>query len=227
MLGSMGPRHHARGGTRCVTVVTDVLEIQGPATALLDDPLALRLRGAGPGARVLWHARFRDDDGLVWRARAERAEDLPATWRGKAERAALESLRPVRIDVRAETADGRAATRTIERRIVADGVRIRRWRDGLRATLHLPADAPAAALVVDGAAPVQAALLASRGVLVLTVASGGLDAARERLAAVPAAAAAGDAVVLGARELPLPPGAPGGDRARWAALLARLLGRHR
>ena len=66
-----------------------MIEIQGPATALADEPLALRARGAGPDAELTWHARMRDDDGLVWRARAERAEDLTGAWRGKAERAAL------------------------------------------------------------------------------------------------------------------------------------------
>src|SRR5918998_5749425 len=100
-------------------------EIAGRDGGLLDEPLALRLRGAGPDAQAVWHARLRDDDGLVFRARAERSEDLPAAWRGKAAHAALGSLRPVRIDVRAETADGRAATRTFTRRIVGDGVRIR------------------------------------------------------------------------------------------------------
>jgi hypothetical protein len=201
-----------------------MLEIAGPEVALLDDPFALRLRGAG-AAEVLWHARLRDDDGLVWRARAERAEDLPATWRGKARSAALHSLRPLRIDVRAETRDGRAATRTITRLLVADGVRIRRWRDGLRATLHLPPKAPRATTLIDAreaaTAPALAApLLASRGAIVLTLGAGDPDEARERLAAVPGA---GEIQDLDGAAVPLPAGAPGGDRGEWAAIVARAL----
>ena len=196
-----------------------MLEIQGPDTALLDDPLTLRLRGAGPDAAVVWHARLRDDDGLVFRARADRPEDLPGAWRGKAPVAALTSLRPVRVDVRAETADGRAASRTITRLLVGDGVRIRRWRDGVTATLHLPAGAPRATVLVAGPAGVAGALLASRGVLVLAVTGGDLGAARDLLAAVPGAA---EPAELAAADVPVPAGAPGGDAQRWAALLARL-----
>jgi hypothetical protein len=203
-----------------------MLEISGTDTALLDEPFALRLRGAGAGARVLWHARLRDDDGLVWRARAERPEELPATWRGKAAHAALHSLRPLRIDVRAETGDGRAATRTVTRLLVADDVRIRRWRDDLRATLHLPAAAPLVTVLVDArdgaAAPVLAApLLASRGALVLTLTAGDPGAARERLEAVPGA---GEIRDLQGAAVPFPAGAPGGDAPGWAALVARALG---
>jgi hypothetical protein len=198
-----------------------MLEIQGPDTALLDDPLDLRLRGAGPDAAVVWHARLRDDDGLVFRARAERPEALPAAWRGKAPEAALSSLRPVRIDVRAEAQDGRAATRTLTRLLVADGVRIRRWRDAVTATLHLPAGDPRATVLVDGPAGIAGALLASRGVLVLAVTGGDPAAAREMLAAVPGAA---DPVELAAADVPIPAGAPGGDPDRWAALQARLTG---
>ena len=142
-----------------------MIEIQGPATALADQPLALRARGAGPDAELTWHARMRDDDGLVWRARAERSEDLPGAWRGKADRAALASLRPLRIEVRVESADGQAASRTVTRLLVGEGVRVRRWRDGPVATLHLPAGTPSATLLVDGAAGVAPALLASHGVL--------------------------------------------------------------
>jgi hypothetical protein len=201
-----------------------MLEIAGQDGGLLDEPLAVRLRGAGPAAQVVWHARLRDDDGLVFRARAERPEDLPAAWRGKAAHAALGSLRPVRIDVRAETADGRAATRTLTRRIVGDGVRIRRWRDGPRATLHLPGDTPRATALVDardgaGTLLVAAPLLASRGVIVLVLTAGEPSAAREALAAVPAA---GDVTTLDAAAVPVPPGAPGGDAARWGALLVEL-----
>jgi hypothetical protein len=196
-----------------------MLEIQGPDTALLDDPLALRLRGAGPDAAVVWHARLRDDDGLVFRARAERPEDLPGAWRGKAPAAALGSLRPVRIDVRAEAADGRAASRTVTRLLVADGTRVRRWRDAVAGTLHLPAGDPGATVLVDGAAGIAGALLASRGVLVLAVTGGDLTAARKMLAAVPGAT---EPVELGASDVPIPTGAPGGEPDRWAALLDRL-----
>jgi hypothetical protein len=198
-----------------------MLEIQGPDNALLDDPLELRLRGAGPDAGVLWHARLRDDDGLVFRARAERPEDLPAAWRGKAPAAALGSLRPVRIEVRAEAADGRAASRTLTRLLVADGVRIRRWRDAVTATLHLPAGEPRATALVDGPVGAAGALLASRGVLVLAVTAGDPEAARGMLAAVPGAA---EPVELAAADVPVPTGAPGGEPVRWAALLARLAG---
>jgi hypothetical protein len=197
-----------------------MLEISGPDNALLDEPFALRARGAGPDAKVVWHARLRDDDGLVFRARADRAEELPAAWRGKAERAALGSLRPVRIDVRAEAADGQAASRTITRRLLDDGVRIRRWRDDVRATLYLPAAAPEATVLVTGEpAAASVALMASRGILVLVLPGGDLDAARERLAAVPGA---GAPLVLDAAAVPVPPGAPGGDRGAWETHLSGL-----
>lgn len=196
-----------------------MIEIQGHATALADEPFTLRARGAGADAELVWHARMRDDDGLVWRARAERPEELPGAWRGKAERAALASLRPLRIDVRVEAADGQSASRTLTRLLVGEGVRVRRWRDGPVATLHLPAGAPSASVLVDGTAGVAPALLASHGVLVLAVAGGDLDVARERLAAVPGAQ---DVVTLTAADLPVPPGLPGGDPVAWASLLARL-----
>jgi len=191
------------------------LEIRGAAVGLLDEPLALRARGAGPDAELAWRARYRDDDGRVWQATASRAEDLAARWsaaKGSTGRvAALRSLRPLSIDVRVETADGRGAARTIVRRLAADGVRIRRWRDGLAATLHAPAQPhPCATLVVDAtsgpgpelAAALAAPLLASRGVLALVVAATRNRAAAadpvatacERLAAVPAAS--GPIVVL-------------------------------
>jgi hypothetical protein len=163
---------------------------------------------------------MRDDDGLVWRARAERPEDLPARYRGKAAAAALASLRPVRIEVRAEVDGGGAASRTLTRVLVGEGVRIRRWRD-LGATLHLPAGEPRATVLLRGAAPVAAALLASRGVLVLA-APGDADGARERLAAVPGA---GEPVALD--ELPVPAGVPGGDAAAWDAVLAAVGARGR
>jgi hypothetical protein len=204
--------------------VTLVLEIQGPATALVDEPFAFRVRGAGPGADVVWHARMRDDDGLVWRARAARAEDLPGAWRGKAQRAGVASLRPLQVELRVEAADGRAATRTVTRTLVAEGVRIRRWRDGLIATLHLPAGEPLSSVLVDGAAIPAAALLASRGVLVLALAQGDQAAARERLAAVPGA---GEVETLAAGDVPIPPGLPGGDAAAWAELVRELRARRR
>ena len=204
--------------------MTLVLEIQGPATALVDEPFGLRVRGAGPGAALVWHARMRDDDGLVWRARAERAEDLPAAWRGKAERAALASLRPLQIDVRAEAGNGRSASRTVTRTLVGEGVRIRRWRDGLVATLHLPAVEPLASVLVDGPVVPAAALLASRGVLVLALVQGDEAAARERLAAVPGA---GEVERLAAADVPTPAGLPGGDAVAWAELVRELRARRR
>ena len=136
------------------TTPSTALEIRGPAIGLLDDPLLLRVRGAGPDAELQWRARFRDDDGRVWRAAAAHAEDLAATWspakEGGPPVAALRSLLPVSIDVRAEVGDGRAAARTITRALAADGVRIRRWLDGMTAVLHLPPrDEPCATLIID------------------------------------------------------------------------------
>jgi hypothetical protein len=244
------------------------LEVRGPAAGLLDEPLLLRARGAGPQEALVWRARYHDDDGRVWRATAARPEDLDARWvpakESTGQLAALQSLRPVRVDVRVEAPDGRAASRAVTRRMVADGVQLRRWRDGLTGTLHLPADeAPAATLLVDatagpeqaGVAALAAPLLASRGVLVLTVAPGRgrataadlLATARERLAAVPAAAA--DVQVLPALDplapaagsepgaaVVLPPGVGARDEdegaaaaraVAWDALLARLGARPR
>lgn len=189
----------------------------------------------------------------MWRAAADTAERLIATWGpgkpGTGAIAALQSLRPVDVDVRVEAPDGRAAARTLTRRIVADGVRPRRWRDGLAATLHLPAPAapPVATLLLDATtgpdeaavAGVAAPLLASRGVLVLAVRGGDLAAARERLAAVPVAtpdvaevrAAAPGEAAAPAGVLLVPPGVPARDDDRdaaaarasaWDDLLARL-----
>lgn len=219
------------------------LEIRGPADGLLDDPLALHARGAGPGAALRWRARLRDDDHRVWRAEAARAEDLAGAWApAKAAPtgpvAALRSLRPVAIEVRVEAADGRAATRTVRRRLVGEGVRVRRWRQPFPATLHRPAGDPAATVLVDASAgadalavaTVAAALLASRGVLVLILAP-----ARGAASATPADAAAALAAVPGAGEPvaiepPLPPGVPAarpGSAEEWDALLARLGARPR
>jgi hypothetical protein len=227
------------------------LEIRGVKPGLLlDEPLLL----AATGEQLFWRARYRDDDSRVWRARAERAENLLAALEpakpSSGPIAALQSLRPVRIDVRVEAPDGRAAGRPVTRRLVADGVRLRRWRDGdLVATLHLPApgDEPHPTLVVDASAGPHEAivaglagpLLASRGILVLTVAAGSLEAARERLAAVPGARE--EPLVLAAHPpgghdpasdtVSLPPGvgtrgeregATGQRAAAWDSLLARL-----
>ena len=190
------------------------LEIRGPAVGLLDDRFALRVRGAGPEAEITWRARLRDDDGRVWRAVAWRPEDLTARWMpakdGTGGVAALRSLRPVAIDLRAESEDGRAAARTFTRQISAEGVRTRRWRDGLAATLHVPAEpAYRATAILDAtgtegqvsAATLAAPLLASRGVLTLVVAgargragaAGPLALALERLSAM---AGATEPVVL-------------------------------
>jgi hypothetical protein len=125
--------------------VSGAFEISGTSDGLLDDDLVLRVRGAGPEAEVTWRARFRDDDGRVWRAAGSRPEELMTRWVPAKDSAgpiaALRSLRPLSIDVRAELDDGRGAGRTLTRRLLAEGVRIRRWRDGLAATLHLPAPA--------------------------------------------------------------------------------------
>jgi hypothetical protein len=274
-------------------------EISGAADGLLDDDLVLRVRGAGPETDVTWRARFRDDDGRVWRAAASRAEDLTSRWVAAKDSAgpiaALRSLRPLSIDVRAELDDGRGAGRTLTRRLVGDGVRIRRWRDGLAATLHLPAASagpravaeaqgqaapgsllsdPVARALAEGVGPLDAqaqaapgallidataggaaevvavlagALLASRGVVALVVgpargrsaSADPVGLARERLAALPAAA--GEILVLPALDpfaANAPPGGgivlPAGVGARdpqhaaaartvaWDALLHRL-----
>lgn len=186
------------------------IEIRGAASGLLDDPLLLRARGAG-GAEaqpLLWRARFRDDDGRVWQASAAGAEQLGDAWRpAKATTgalAALQSLRPVSLDVNVEAPDGRGARRTFTRALAGEGVRTRRWREpALVATLSLPAGAPCATVVIDATtgpraasvAALAAPLLASRGVLVLVVpppregapAAEALRVAAGRVAAVPGA----------------------------------------
>jgi hypothetical protein len=200
------------------------LEIRGSSSGLLDEPFVLRVRGAGPDAELTWRARYRDDDGRVWRAAASRCEDLGTVWTpakdGTGAIAALRSLRPLSIDVRVETADGRAATRTFTRRLAADGVRSRRWRDGITATLHVPAGgAPCATVILDASgggthatvATLAAPLLASRGVLTLVVAAGRsgddpLAVARERLLGVPRATSP---IVLAALD-PFEDAVPGG-----------------
>ncbi|HZV75629.1 MAG TPA: hypothetical protein VFF79_18105 [Conexibacter sp.] len=187
------------------------IEIRGAALGLLDDPLLLGARGAGEEAArsLLWRARFRDDDGRVWQASAETAEGLAGAWTpAKATTgplAALQSLRPVSLDVHVEATDGRGAKRTLSRALVGEGVRIRRWREpGLLATLHLPAGASCATVAIDATAgphpaavaALAAPLLASRGVLTLVVpasrdhgpAAETLPIASARLASVPGAA---------------------------------------
>ena len=263
--------------------MSGALEISGASAGLLDDDLVLRVRGAGAEAEVTWRARYRDDDGRVWRAAAARPEELMTRFvpakPSAGPIAALRSLRPLSIDVRAETGDGRGAGRTITRRFTADGVRTRRWRDGLTATLHLPAASTAsgdpgaapgarraeahepparATLLIDATAgaaaetvaALAAPLLASRGVPALVVgpargrsaSADPIAVARERLAALPAAA--GDVVVLPALDpfgpdataagIVLPPGAGARDpqpaaaaravarAVAWDALLHRL-----
>jgi len=205
------------------------LEIRGAATGLLDDPFALTVRGAGPDAQVTWRARYRDDDGRVWHAVAASSQGLSTCWRpakdATGDVAALRSLRPVSIDVRAEAAGGRAAARTFVRHLAAEGVRTRRWRDGLTATLHVPTRLPACATVIIDAAGTEpqvsatilaAALLAARGVLVLVVAPARGEAAdgehltlaRERLRGVPGAS--NEIVILSAAD-PLGPDTPPGE----------------
>jgi hypothetical protein len=61
--------------------------------------------------------------------------------------------------------------------------------------------------------------MASRGVLVLTLQGGDAAAAAERLAAVPGA---GTITKVDGAALPVPAGAPGGDRAAWETHLAGL-----
>jgi hypothetical protein len=208
------------------------LELSAPGTALLDEPLVVRVRGAGEKPpSLLWRARVRDDDGRVWRATAKSPGELAAAWDPAKDTtgdvAALQSMRPVQLDLRVEASDGRGATRTLTRRLLADGVRVRRWREGVTATLLLPAVPPTAAIVaaVTPAGLPAAALLASRGVLVFAVREPRqLDRGIELLADVPAAA-----MPEGARRfddpLPLPPGLPARttpDDAAWDALLAEL-----
>lgn len=196
------------------------LEIRGVrAGLLLDEPLLLSAAGEG----LLWRARYRDDDMRVWRAAAARAEDLLAALApvkpSTGPIAALASLRPVQIDVRVESPDGRAAARAVTRLLVAEGVRLRRWRlDGLAAVLHLPVAAePCATVLVDATGGLHEArvaglagpLLASRGALILSVTAGSLEAARDGLASVPGA---GDAITMVAAD-PLGGGEPAAGSA--------------
>jgi hypothetical protein len=213
-----------------------MLEIRGAAPGPLDDPLLLDVAGAAPASALVWRARLRDDDGFVWRARAETPEGLLTAWAAAKPAAgavmALRSLRPVDLDVRVEDPSGQAAARTITRVLLADGVKVRRWKGDVAGSLHLPApggaghalvleargaEAPAAALAV---APVAAALLASRGVLVF-LAGGGRGDPGAVLSALPTPPA--ETTTLAAAELPVPPGAgTAPDPAAWDALLDRL-----
>jgi hypothetical protein len=130
-----------------------MLEIRGATPGLLDDPLLLDVGGAAPNTALVWRGRFRDDDGFVWRAAAPRPEDLSTAWvPAKATAgpvAALRSLRPVDVDVRVEAPDGSAASRTITRRLLDESVRVRRWRDDVVGTLHLPAAPTGSAVLID------------------------------------------------------------------------------
>jgi hypothetical protein len=202
-----------------------LLEIRGVTGGLLDDPFDLTVRGVEAGEDVLWRARYRDDDMRVWVTAAASARDLTSAWRPSKPStgpvAALQSLRPLRVDVRVEAGDGRAAARSVTRAILGDGVRVRRWGGGAR--LFLPAE-PCATVLVEGADSIAPALLASRGVLVLAVASGSVDEARERLAAVPGAT---DPITM---EPVVPPNVGGSseaDAAAWDALIARVGARPR
>jgi hypothetical protein len=216
------------------------LQVSEPPGGLFDEPFVLRARPERI-APLTWRARYRDDDARVWRASAPTAAELTDAWQAsKASTtgyAALQSLRPVSVDVRVEGPDGQAASRSLTRRLLGEGVRRRRWREGLTATLHLPAEEPLGVVLLDataeadaGAAAMLAApLLASRGVLTLAVTKGPVDAALERLAAMPVVAL--EPVVLTGAPLPPNVGASEGeppDRAAvWDALLARVGARPR
>lgn len=229
-----------------------MLDIRGASSGLLDDPLLLEVGGAPPNAALTWRARVRDDDGFVWRAAAPTSEGLLPNWVPAKPTAgpvmALRSLRAVDVDVRVEGTDGAASSRTITRKLTDEGVRARRWKGEVEGTLHLPAGDALAALVLDArpepepspllaAAPLAAALLASRGVLTFVLTGGKGDpaaAALERLAQVPGAPPVDRATP--ALEIGVPPGvgyrgetaAAADVRAlAWDALLARLGARPR
>jgi hypothetical protein len=226
-----------------------MLEIRGAAPGLLDDPLLLDVGGAPPNAALTWRARLRDDDGFVWRATAPTSEGLQPAWvAGKPTAGplmALRSLRPVDVDVRVESIDGAGSSRTVTRTLLGDGVRARRWKGEIEGTLYLPAGEAVATLVIDAretpdaAAPVAAALLASRGVLAFVLTGGKDDpeaAALERLAQVPGAPPSAEPRATPTAEIGVPPGVgfrgePMADAiaraAAWDALLAHLGARPR
>jgi hypothetical protein len=225
-----------------------MLEIRGAAPGLLDEPLLLEVGGAPPGASLTWRARLRDDDGFVWRATAPTAAGLLAAWVAAKPSAgplmALRSLRPVDVDVRVEDPAGAGSSRTVTRTLLGDGVRARRWKDEVEGALYRPAGDAVATQVIDArealeAAPVAAALLASRGVLAFVLTGGRGDpaaAALERLAQVPGAPPPAQPHAATAAEIGVPPGVghrgePMADAiaraAAWDALLARLGARPR
>jgi hypothetical protein len=226
-----------------------MLEIRGAAPGLLDEPLLLDVGGAPPGASLTWRARLRDDDGFVWRATAPTAAGLLTAWVAAKPSAgplmALRSLRPVDVDVRVEDPAGAGSSRTITRTLLGDGVRPRRWKGDVEGTLYLPSGDAVATQLIDAreasdAAPLAAALLASRGVLAFVLTGGkGADpaaAALQRLAQVPGAPASADPRATPAAEIGVPPGVGfrgepmAGAIARgeaWDALLARLGARPR
>jgi hypothetical protein len=201
---------------------TSMLELRGAGPGLLDDPLLLEVGGAPPGADLTWRARLRDDDGFVWRASGTSLAALtwtPAKPSSAGAVAALRSLRPVDLDVRVEDPDGAAASRTLTRTLLAEGVKARRWKGDVGGTLYLPAEPTGSGVVLADGNAIAGALLASRGVLVFALAKGTTDAALEALRAVPSAPTA-VTVVEGAT--PLPPGIPArapDDAAPWDALL--------
>lgn len=228
------------------------LGIRGPGGLLLDEPFLVEPRGADPGETLVWRGRLRDDDQRVWRANAARPQDLGRQWAPSKGPAgpipALASLRPVTIELRVELPDRRAATREITRVLLADGVRVRRWREGVTGTLLRPADEiPVATVVIDARDPdpssqavaaLSGALLASRGVLLLIVlparanpaGDGALQAAAEQVVRVPGAradirvlgvCAPGAAAEDGPGAVVLPAGIPGGDPAEAGARAAR------
>ncbi len=239
-----------------------MLELSGPPTALVDEPLTVRLRGLGEMVEVdpddefggiLWRARLRDDDGRVWRATADAPEHLPAGLApakpGTGLVPALGSLHPIRLDVHAEAPDGRSAKRTFERRLLGDGVRVRRWKEPeLRGSMFLPAagSEPRGPLLLDTrlppepgerealaafVAPLAAAVLASRGRPTLVVSDvDDLGPALSRLEGLQVATGTPRVVrALGAGDvLLLPPGIPvlgegtaarTARRDRWASLV--------
>ncbi|HEY6761388.1 MAG TPA: hypothetical protein VI318_17950 [Baekduia sp.] len=191
--------------------------------------MLLEVGGAPPRTSLTWRARIRDDDGFVWRAQGDAPVALswtPAKPSAGAV-AALRSLRPVVLEVRVEDPDGAASSRTLTRSFLADGVKVRRWREGTAGTLYLPAGRAEAALVVDPSgdaadvAPMAAALLASRGALVFVATAGGTGDPADVLRPLPDP----PHNVRRLAALPLPPGVPAradADGAAWDELLSDL-----
>lgn len=123
-----------------------------PAVALQDVPLRIRLAGLGPGSRVRVTAETTARDGSVWRSHAtfeadraggvdvaasapvegtyREASAMGLVWSMVREQPAAESGRkrlvdPVEIRFSAETSAGTVATATVQRLLVAPGVRHR------------------------------------------------------------------------------------------------------